>query len=88
MQGISFWQPLVVIGVFATTLSSALGNFIGGSRILEALAKDEIFACSHLLLLSTGAFFRPVTWTTKGGNPLVSVLITYLFIQVYIYLFF
>ena len=50
---IAVWPILIVAGVFAATLSSALGSMMGAPRILQALAKDTIF--SSLTLFSTGS---------------------------------
>ncbi len=35
---------LVIGGVFAATLSSAVGSFLGAPRVLQALARDRVFA--------------------------------------------
>ncbi|MFW5859620.1 MAG: amino acid permease [Planctomycetota bacterium] len=39
---IAIWSPAILIGVFAATLSSALGSMMGAPRILQAMAKDGI----------------------------------------------
>ena len=43
MQVISAWGPLIYAGCFAATLSSAISSLEGAPRVLQALAKDEIF---------------------------------------------
>ena len=40
---IAVWPLLITIGVFAATLSSALGSMMGAPRILQALSRDEVF---------------------------------------------
>ncbi|ESO10179.1 hypothetical protein HELRODRAFT_73094 [Helobdella robusta] len=71
LLSVNLWSPFVAIGLFAATLSAALGNLIGGSRILFALAKDNIY----------GILLKPACVTTKNGNPVVAVLISWFLTQ-------
>ncbi len=58
---------LVIPGVFAATLSSALGSFLGAPRILQALARDDIFP-----------FLRPFAKGSKRGDePIRGYILTY-----------
>eukprot|EP00127_Corallochytrium_limacisporum_P002549 Clim_evm106s128 gene=Clim_evmTU106s128 len=43
MQIVSAWAPLVLAGIFAATLSSAIGAFVGAPRIFAAVCKDKLF---------------------------------------------
>lgn len=71
MQPTNLWPPFVAIGLFAATLSAALSNLIGASRVLEAMAKDALFG----LLLNWMNRFSP------QGNPVGAVFLTWLFVQ-------
>ncbi len=42
MQGIARWPVLILAGVWAATLSSALGSILAAPRTLQAIAKDRV----------------------------------------------
>jgi amino acid transporter len=64
MKDIALVAALIVLGVFAATLSSALGSMMGAPRILQALAKDEIFPAIRWLSRGSGATNEPRYATT------------------------
>ncbi|KAL1491135.1 hypothetical protein ABEB36_011777 [Hypothenemus hampei] len=71
LAGISVFPPSVAVGLFTATWSAALSNVIGGSRVLEALAKDRIFG----ILLD---FVPKGTWRS---NPVIAVLLSALLVE-------
>lgn len=42
LQDMSLWGPLVVLGMFAASLSAALGALLGAPRVLQALGQDRL----------------------------------------------
>lgn len=42
MSGVSRWPTWITAGVFAATISSAIGAMIGAPRILQAFARDNV----------------------------------------------
>ncbi|XP_019848754.1 PREDICTED: solute carrier family 12 member 9-like [Amphimedon queenslandica] len=72
LQYINIRPWLITVGVFAATLSAALSNLIGASRVLYALAKDRLFS----------GILHPFTWTVgKKKEPIVSVLLCWFLVQ-------
>jgi solute carrier family 12 sodium/potassium/chloride transporter 2 len=42
MQRIALWGPAILLGVWGSTLSSAIGSMLGAPRVLQALARDGV----------------------------------------------
>lgn len=71
MQYTNVWPPLVEIGISSATISAALTNLIGASRLLNAVAADRLF----------GWLLDPIVRANVHGNPIGSVLMTWFIIQ-------
>lgn len=71
MQTTNVWPPLVEIGISSATISAALTNLIGASRLLNAVAADRLF----------GWLLDPIFKANVQGNPIGSVLMTWFIIQ-------
>ena len=61
MTAICVWDYLVLIGIYAASLSSAIASLVGAPRILQAVANDGIFPWRWL------SFFAVAD---KDGNPI------------------
>jgi len=59
MHDVAAWPSLVVAGVFAATLSSALGSMLGAPRILQAFARDNVFPSLRVLGVGSGKSDEP-----------------------------
>ncbi|CAF1049599.1 unnamed protein product [Rotaria sp. Silwood1] len=77
LQDINIWAPFVIIGMIAAVFSACLSGLIGASRILEALAIDEIFG--PILAWIRGG-------TTHHGNPWAAVLLTFTLVQLTLFI--
>ncbi|XP_053168506.1 solute carrier family 12 member 9-like isoform X2 [Hemicordylus capensis] len=75
LKDINVWSPLVTIGIYCSTLSASMSNLIGASRILYALAKDDLF----------GKALAPANRTSRGENPWVAVVFSWALVQLVLF---
>lgn len=94
LTNMSIFGPLIIAGVFAATLSSALGSFLGAPRILQAMGQDkllrplEYFGVGHgadneprrATVLSL-AIAIPIVWA--GGLNAIAQVISMFFLIAY-----
>ncbi len=59
MADVARWPILITAGVIAATLSSALGSMMGAPRILQAFARDNVFAWLRPFASGSGAGSEP-----------------------------
>ena len=72
MQDAALLSPYIVVsGILISALSSALGSLFGGSRVLQAIARDNLFP--GLSYFSKG--------TTNGDEPRRAVFLTWIIAQ-------
>jgi amino acid transporter len=59
---------LVVAGVFAATISSAIGSFLGAPRVLQAVARDQVIPQLRLFARGSAGRDEPrrALWLTLG----------------------
>eukprot|EP00043_Microstomoeca_roanoka_P001318 m.32135 g.32135 ORF g.32135 m.32135 type:complete len:920 (-) comp10752_c0_seq2:370-3129(-) len=75
LEDTSLKSPLVTMGVFAATLSAALSTLIGASRILEALARDQLFGSWMLVFIGKG----------NSSNPIRAVFASWFLVQLVLF---
>jgi len=66
---------LVTLGVFAATLSSALGSYLGAPRVLQAVARDRIVSPLNFLSRGAGRKDEPRRALVLTGVLTVTVLL-------------
>lgn len=49
LRRVNVWPPFVTLGIYCSALSAAMSTLIGASRILHALALDQLFGKGIML---------------------------------------
>tara|TARA_B100000795_G_scaffold263530_1_gene242851 strand:- start:754 stop:4137 length:3384 start_codon:yes stop_codon:yes gene_type:complete len=94
MQNVAYSPSIVVVGLIASTISSALGALVGSARILQALARDELIPGIKKFSYGSPGADEPrialvLSWAIAqaclfiGNLDTVSSLISELFLVVY-----
>jgi solute carrier family 12 (sodium/potassium/chloride transporter), member 2 len=74
LQQMSIFGPLIIVGVFAATLSSALGSFLGAPRILQAMGQDRLLGILVFFGKGSGSTHEPKRATVFTFFVAISVI--------------
>ena len=69
---IAYWPFVITAGVFAATISSAMGSMMGAPRILQAFARDNVFLTLRPFAAGSG----------KSNEPRRAIVLTFVISQV------
>ncbi len=94
MGDVARWPALITAGIFAATLSSALGSMMGAPRILQALARDNVLTSLRFFAPGSGpaneprravlaAFVIAEACILLGGLNLIAAIVTMAFLMTY-----
>ena len=72
ISDIALMPALIAAGVFAATLSSALGSMMGAPRILQSLARDRLFRTLNPMGVGS----------ERDGEPRRAIFVTFLIAQI------
>ncbi|VDM18914.1 unnamed protein product [Wuchereria bancrofti] len=72
MMNVNISPLFILIGIFSTTFFSSMSNMIGASRVLNRVAHDKLF----------GYLLHPAKIEVGGGNPVASVIISWICVVV------
>ncbi|KAK3097932.1 hypothetical protein FSP39_014651 [Pinctada imbricata] len=59
MEKVSGWWPLITVGIFSATLSSALASLVSAPKVFQAVCKDRIFPKIHFFAKGYGPSENP-----------------------------
>lgn len=94
LMPINFWPPFIAVGMLTATFSASLSTLIGSSRVIEALARDNIYGlfyilntyCKNILQITnlrifSGNILNIVIRGTWKSNPIAAVTISWACVQ-------
>eukprot|EP00164_Ancoracysta_twista_P004589 GFYU01006193.1.p1 GENE.GFYU01006193.1~~GFYU01006193.1.p1 ORF type:complete len:905 (+),score=254.32 GFYU01006193.1:71-2716(+) len=94
LQSVSFHWICIALGVWCSTISSALASIVGGSRVLQALARDDLIPVLSFFRVGSGPNDEPrraviMTWFLAqcalmlGDLNIIAPLISNFFLMSY-----
>lgn len=95
LMPINVWPPFIAVGILTATFSASLSTLIGSSRVIEALARDNIYGSFHTRkthrksiqstlhhdFFFSGNFLNIVIRGTWKSNPIAAVIISWICVQ-------